>query len=146
MPEILKIADIYVIPSLFEGTSLSLLEAMFNGLPIIGSDARGINSMIVAGKNGVLFETGNATDLHTKVKTMLEHIDYYQHLGTQAAADYHLQWHHKHAIDEHLGIISQIAGGVTMPDISVPVIMYHSVGVRDQIMEFQLSYLPVPGF
>ncbi len=110
VPEILKIADIYVIPSLFEGTSLSLLEAMFNGLPIIGSDTRGINSMIVPGKNGVLFETGNATDLHTKVKAMLEHYDYYQHLGAQAAADFHLQWHHKHAIDEHRGIISQLAG------------------------------------
>jgi len=110
IPEILKIADIYIIPSLFEGTSISLLEAMFNGLPIIGSDTRGINNIIFPGKNGVLFETGNSIDLNKKLKNMVENIEYYNKLGEQAAVEYNCQWHHKKVINEHIEIIREIVG------------------------------------
>jgi glycosyltransferase involved in cell wall biosynthesis len=110
IPEILKIADIYIIPSLYEGTSISLLEAMFNGLPIIGSDTRGINNIIFPGRNGVLFETRNATDLNKKLNNMLENLEYYNTLGNQAAVDYNNQWHHKKAINEHIEIIREIVG------------------------------------
>jgi glycosyltransferase involved in cell wall biosynthesis len=108
--EIFKIADIYIIPSLYEGTSISLLEAMFNGLPIIGSDTRGINNIIFPGRNGVLFETRNETDLYEKLKNMLENIEYYNKLGEQAAVDYNHQWHYKKVINEHIEIIREIIG------------------------------------
>jgi glycosyltransferase involved in cell wall biosynthesis len=110
IPEILKIADIYIIPSLYEGTSISLLEAMFNGLPIIGSDTRGINNIIFPGRNGVLFETRNPIDLSKKLKNMLENIEYYNKLGEQAAVDYNYQWHPKKANNEHIEIIREIVG------------------------------------
>jgi glycosyltransferase involved in cell wall biosynthesis len=108
--EIFKIADIYIIPSLYEGTPVSLLEAMFNGLPIIGSDTRGINNIIIPERNGMLFETKNTTDLNNKLKHILENIEYYRKLGEQAAVDYNQQWHHKKAINEHIKIIREILG------------------------------------
>ncbi|MDP4208592.1 MAG: glycosyltransferase family 4 protein [Bacteroidota bacterium] len=55
IPEILKITKIYIISSDYEGTSVSLLEAMFNKLSIIGSDSVGINNMIVHGFSGLLY-------------------------------------------------------------------------------------------
>ena len=51
---IYKMADIYIIPSLFEGTSLSLLEAMYNAMPIIGSDVTGINDIIIHQKKWIV--------------------------------------------------------------------------------------------
>ncbi|GAG04436.1 unnamed protein product, partial [marine sediment metagenome] len=57
--ELYKVAHIYVIPSLFEGTPKSLLEAMFNGVPIIGSDTNGINNIIIDNWNGLLFKVSD---------------------------------------------------------------------------------------
>jgi glycosyltransferase involved in cell wall biosynthesis len=58
-----KIADIYVIPSWFEGTPLSLLEALFNKLVCVGTNVRGINNNIINGENGFLFEKDNVCEL-----------------------------------------------------------------------------------
>ena len=53
--ELYAASDLYVIPSWYEGTPLSLLEAMFNGVCCLGSDAEGINAVIKDGINGYLF-------------------------------------------------------------------------------------------
>lgn len=50
--ELLSAADIFVLPSLREGLAVAGMEAMAAGLPIIGSDARGIADYIVDGQNG----------------------------------------------------------------------------------------------
>lgn len=52
--EIIKVADIFVFPSLREGLSLSLMEAMAVGKPIICSDIRGNKDLIEPGKGGYL--------------------------------------------------------------------------------------------
>jgi len=70
--EMYKLADLYVIPSLFEGTPISLLEAMFNGLPIIGSDTNGINNNITDNVNGLLFKVGDEKELSIKLKKLIE--------------------------------------------------------------------------
>lgn len=44
--EVMKMSDIYLIASDFEGTSISLLEAMYNGLPVIASEVAGIKDTI----------------------------------------------------------------------------------------------------
>ena len=52
--EILKQADVFVFPSLGEGMSLSVLEAMSCGLPCIVSENSGVTEAIVEGENGFI--------------------------------------------------------------------------------------------
>lgn len=52
--EIYHVADVFVFPSYREGLSVALMEAMASGLPIICSDIRGNNDLIVNGKGGYL--------------------------------------------------------------------------------------------
>lgn len=52
--ELLRAADVFVFPSLREGLSLSLQEAMASGLPVIASDIRGNRELIKEGKGGWL--------------------------------------------------------------------------------------------
>lgn len=62
VPEILQCADIFVFPSKREGLGLASLEAMATGLPIIGSNVRGIVDYVINGKTGFLCEVNNATE------------------------------------------------------------------------------------
>ena len=53
--DVMQICDLFVIPSLYEGLSIAMIEAMACGLPIIASDAPGLGSQIKNEKNGLLF-------------------------------------------------------------------------------------------
>lgn len=55
-------ADIYVFPSFREGLSVSLMEAMVSGLPVICSDIRGNRDLIVAEKGGILCQPGSTDE------------------------------------------------------------------------------------
>jgi glycosyltransferase involved in cell wall biosynthesis len=52
--EALNAADIFVLPSRWEGWPLALAEAMAAGLPCVGTDVPGIRDIVVGGKTGLL--------------------------------------------------------------------------------------------
>jgi sugar transferase (PEP-CTERM/EpsH1 system associated) len=62
IPDFLNAVDAYVLPSLCEGISNSLLEAMATGLPVIASETGG-NPEVVAAESGLLFPVGDAAAL-----------------------------------------------------------------------------------
>lgn len=57
--ELSKVSDIFAFPSFREGLSLSLMEAMTSGLPVICSNIRGNSDLIVEGKGGYLVKPDN---------------------------------------------------------------------------------------
>lgn len=63
--ELLKKADVFVLPSIYEGFGLVLLEAMDCGLPIIAADNTCIPEVL--GEAGMLFRTGDSVDLASKI-------------------------------------------------------------------------------
>lgn len=71
IPDYYKMSDIFVIPSQFEGTPLSLLEAMSNKMTIIASDVRGVNNIITNGYNGYLFEFNDHLELSKLILSCL---------------------------------------------------------------------------
>ncbi len=50
----LRLGDIFLMPSLWDGMPNSVLEAMAAGLPIIASDAGAIPELLTDGSSGVL--------------------------------------------------------------------------------------------
>ncbi|MBL8212904.1 MAG: glycosyltransferase family 4 protein [Bryobacterales bacterium] len=72
-PEVAKwnrAMDIFVIPSLTEAFSNSLLEAMSSGCAAIGSRVGGIPELIADGQTGLLFEPGNPVSLAVAIEKM----------------------------------------------------------------------------
>jgi glycosyltransferase involved in cell wall biosynthesis len=64
--------DIFVLPSLWEGFGIVLLEAMSFGKPVIASNVDGIPEIIDDGKNGYLVEPRNPDRIAEKTLFLLE--------------------------------------------------------------------------
>ena len=56
LPILYSSADVFILPSTYEGFGLVLLEAMACGTPVIGADAGGIPTAIKDGKYGLVVE------------------------------------------------------------------------------------------
>lgn len=63
VPAVLASADIFVLPSLWEGLPIGLLEAMAMGKAIVASNVDGTSEIIETGQNGILVETENLATL-----------------------------------------------------------------------------------
>lgn len=72
MVDLYKAADVFVFPSYREGLSLSLMEAMASGLPVICSKIRGNVDLINQGKGGVFFNPYSVDDLVSAIKYLLK--------------------------------------------------------------------------
>jgi sugar transferase (PEP-CTERM/EpsH1 system associated) len=63
VPEMMNAMDLYVLPSVAEGISNSLLEAMATGLPVIATATGGNPEVVIDGESGLLFPVGDADAL-----------------------------------------------------------------------------------
>lgn len=77
----LQMADFYLQVSESEGLSISLLEAMSCGLPVIATDVGGTREVISSDKIGWLLQPGDSSTLSLKI---LELIDNYQMFNNES--------------------------------------------------------------
>lgn len=71
IPEIVNIADIFVFPSFHEGLSVALMQAMAAGLPVVCSDIRGNNDLIVQDKGGFLIKPNDEFGFYNSIINLL---------------------------------------------------------------------------
>ncbi len=71
MPSILKLLDLYVLPSIWEGLPLVILEAMAAGCPILATDVGGNASAITNGFNGSLVKAQDPKTLALEIIRLL---------------------------------------------------------------------------
>ncbi len=64
-------AEIFVLPSNFEGLSNALLEAMMMGLACISTNCAGSDEAITDGENGILINTGDTKGLINAMKLLI---------------------------------------------------------------------------
>ncbi len=83
IPRIYQSADIFVLPSLIEGSPKVLLEAMACGLPIVASNVIGIKEIIKSQVTGVLVEP-TVTGLSSGINYVLSHPLSAQRIGASA--------------------------------------------------------------
>ena len=85
MPSVYHESDVYIIPSLYEGFSQSLIEAMSCGSPVIATECSGAKLMVKNEENGFVIPSADVNALKDKIQWMIEHRYMLQEMGKSAS-------------------------------------------------------------
>lgn len=64
-------ASLFVLPSLNEGMSNAMLEALASGLPIVATDTGGTKELVKNGENGFIINMSDADDIAEKIEKLM---------------------------------------------------------------------------
>ncbi|MBI3554500.1 MAG: glycosyltransferase family 4 protein [Elusimicrobia bacterium] len=85
IPELMAVADVFVLTSLWEGLPRALVEAMKSGLPCVCYATDGVLDLLEDGVNGFVVPQGNVTLLGERVARLLADEDLRRRIGRKAA-------------------------------------------------------------
>jgi glycosyltransferase involved in cell wall biosynthesis len=86
IPAVLAAADIFALPSHFEGLPMSVIEAMLVGLPVIATEIRGPREQVVDGTTGLLVPPAQVPPLARALHHLLEHPELRAAMGAAGRA------------------------------------------------------------
>lgn len=75
VPDVLRAADIFTLPSHREGMPRSVIEAMMAGLPVVGTDIRGTREEVVPEETGLLVPVNDASALAAALNRLVADAD-----------------------------------------------------------------------
>ncbi len=96
VPELLKISNLFILPTLFEGQSNAIMEAMASGLPVITTDIPENRAIITDGTSGILVPTHSASALCKAIHTIQDNANHAEEIHQNA----------KKIISEHFSLRS----------------------------------------
>ena len=81
IPDLMAAADIFTLPSRFEGLPMSVIEAMLTGLPVVATDVRGPDEQVEHEVTGLKVRPGEAVALGAALKRLAVDPDLRRRLG-----------------------------------------------------------------
>lgn len=81
IPALLRAADVFVLPSLYEGLPLTVLEAMAAAKPVIATAIGGTDEAVVDGVTGILVPPADPAALSAAIRRILDDPGAAAHLG-----------------------------------------------------------------
>lgn len=86
IPQLLRILDVFVLTSLWEGLGRSLTEAMYTGRPVVATNVEGVPELVEDGRTGILAEPQDIQAIADGIVHLLQHPDEAKQMGRAAAA------------------------------------------------------------
>jgi L-malate glycosyltransferase len=111
VPELLEKCDLYVHPSLEEGYSNAILEAMAAGVPIVATAVGGTVEAITDGETGLLVPPADAAALERAMVRMLDDRAAAARMANRAAAVARSRYDMDHVVERYEAIYAQLAAG-----------------------------------
>ena len=84
IPELMKVMDVFVLPSLQEGFPRTLIEAMYMGIAVCASNISGIPEIVRDGENGFLLDPGDPAAITKKIISLYADANLRNRLGSNA--------------------------------------------------------------
>jgi glycosyltransferase involved in cell wall biosynthesis len=100
--------DIFVLPSLLEGTPMALLEAMSAQLPVIASEVGGVGRIIQGEKNGLLVPPADAEELASAMLRLMRHPEEADKLAADALASIAERYSAKKMTDAYMDLYTEL--------------------------------------
>ena len=107
----LRAADLFVLPSVAEGMSNSLLEAMATALPCVVSGIGGNTDLVADGETGRLVMDPTAQAWSTCLLELLENPDEAHRLGAAARQRIDQEFAHSVVVDRYLELYRRMIAG-----------------------------------
>ena len=102
--QIFNILDIYVLPSVWEGLPMSLLEAMSSQRPIVATRVGGIPQAITDGESGILVPPASSSSLALAICTLLKDSSLRTRLALKARQRFEMEFTMTRMIQAHQSI------------------------------------------
>lgn len=83
-PEAYNGASVFVLPSLNEGMSNTMLEALASGLPIIATDTGGSKELVQEGENGFIIKMKDSDDIAEKLEKLIVNPELVRSMGNKS--------------------------------------------------------------
>ena len=96
---LLRRACMFILPSRSEGISLTILEAMASGLPVVATEVGGNPEVIEAGRSGLLVPAGDPAALARAVLHLAANSEEAQRMGHAA----------RHRVEKHFDVRKMVA-------------------------------------
>ena len=105
---LLQESTMFVLPSLSEGLSNVILEAMACGLPVVSTRVGGTTDIIQDGINGMLVEPDNVGQLSNTMKQLLKNKKLTEQLGNEARKTVEIKFSMEQVVTKYLKLYDQL--------------------------------------
>ena len=107
--DILRAVDIFALTSVSEAASITLLEAMGSGLPVVVTAVGGNPEIVRDGVDGLLAPRGDAKAIGAALTRLLEDAAFCARLGQNAAARVHSTYRLEQTVDKYYDLYATLA-------------------------------------
>ena len=111
IPEILAAADVFVLPSRWEGLPMALLEGMMAGLPVIATRVEGVDEVVQPDMHGLLVPLESSAELAEGILQLLRSPEDRARMGKAARERVLSSYTTDHMCERYLEVIEQGLGG-----------------------------------
>ena len=112
--QLMAAADLFVLPSLFEGLPLTVLEAMAAGLPVVATAGCGAAEAVVDGKTGRIVEPANVAQLASTIVEILKQPDLAARWGTAGRLRVEREFSASRMAQETAAVYDELSAGMQL--------------------------------
>jgi glycosyltransferase involved in cell wall biosynthesis len=110
IPDLMRAADVFALTSLSEAASLTLLEAMASGLPVVVTAVGGNPEIVRHEREGLLFPRGNAEACAAAFRRMFAEPSFAERLGAAGRARALEKYQLSRTVENYYRLYRRLAG------------------------------------
>ncbi|MDA8092635.1 MAG: TIGR03088 family PEP-CTERM/XrtA system glycosyltransferase [Betaproteobacteria bacterium] len=118
IPELLSAMDVFALPSLGEGISNTLLEAMACGVPVIATDVGGNPELVAAGETGTLVPVGDELTLSRALADYFAHPERARREGQRGRSRVETRFSMQAMVAGYLAVYDEVLGASARPRLA----------------------------
>jgi glycosyltransferase involved in cell wall biosynthesis len=119
VPELLAAADLFVLPSLWEGLPMALIEAMAAGLPVVATDVSGTRGVVIDGETGLLVPPGDTAALSRAIANLLDNPGRAAQMGSAGRRRVDGQFSARKQAADHLSLFAAAESPASWATVSI---------------------------